>query len=152
MSLDVYLDCKEKIKGASPREAIFVRGEGSTYEVSRETWDEMFPGQEPVTVTVDDTESCRVFSHNITHNLNTMAKAAGIYKELWRPDEIGITKAKQLIAPLQKGLETLKKNPAKFKKFNPENGWGDYEGLCEFVVAYLEAAMQYPDAEVSVWR
>lgn len=34
---------------------------------------------------------------NITHNLNSMAGAAGIYQHLWRPEEVGVTKARQLI-------------------------------------------------------
>jgi len=34
-----------------------------------------------------------VYDANITHNLGAMAEAAGIYKHLWRPEEIGITKA-----------------------------------------------------------
>ena len=33
------------------------------------------------------------YSANITHNLGKMAEEAGIYKHLWRPEEIGITKA-----------------------------------------------------------
>ena len=45
-----------------------------------------------------------VYSRNITHNLNKMAEAAGIYTVLWRPDENGITKAHQCIEPLRTGL------------------------------------------------
>ena len=30
---------------------------------------------------------------NITHNLNKMASELGVYEHLWRPDEIGVTKA-----------------------------------------------------------
>lgn len=48
-----------------------------------------------------------VFGSNITHNLGEMAEEAGIYKHLWRPEEIGITKADQLIAPLREGLARL---------------------------------------------
>ena len=33
----------------------------------------------------------QVFSANITHNLGKMADEAGIYKALWRPDEVEIT-------------------------------------------------------------
>lgn len=44
------------------------------------------------------------------------------------------------------------KDPARFKKLNPENGWGDYKGFIEFVRAYLEACSENPDAVVSVWR
>jgi hypothetical protein len=33
-----------------------------------------------------------------------------------------------LIEPLKEGLHRLKSNPNKYKEFNPDNGWGDYEG------------------------
>ena len=93
-----------------------------------------------------------VFNYNITHNLNKMAEEAGIYKHLWRPEEIGITNAEQLIEPLEAGLALLKNKPTYFRKFNPENGWGSYEGLVEFVTKYLEACKENPDAEIGVSR
>lgn len=93
-----------------------------------------------------------IYSRNITHNLNRMADEAGIYKHLWRPDEIGITKASQLIEPLTTGLALLRSDPARFKAFNPANGWGDYDGLVSFVVEYLSACIANPDAEVTVSR
>lgn len=93
-----------------------------------------------------------VFEYNITHNLGAMASEAGIYKHLWRPEELGITKAQELIAPLSEGLELLKREPERFKKFNPENGWGDYDGLVNFVTDYLAACRENPTATVKVWR
>lgn len=93
-----------------------------------------------------------VFSQNITHNLGKMAGAAGIYKHLWRPDEIGVTKANQLIEPLKTGLELLRSDPDRFKAFNPDNGWGDYDGLVAFVENYLQACIEHPDAEISISR
>jgi hypothetical protein len=93
-----------------------------------------------------------VFDYNITHNLNTMAMEAGIYQYLWRPEEIGITKAGQLIPLLTVGLGVLERDPEHFKKFNPENGWGTYEGLVEFVRSYLEACKENPDAEIYISR
>jgi hypothetical protein len=92
------------------------------------------------------------YERNITHNLAQMAEEAGIYKHLWRPDEIGITQASQLIEPLREGLDKLKCFPERFKPFNPENGWGDYEGLLDFVSEYLRACIQYPDAIAKVSR
>jgi len=92
------------------------------------------------------------YSRNITHNLTEMADEAGIYKHLWRPDEIGIKKAAQLIEPLAKGLADLKARPEHFAKFNPHNGWGDYAGLVDFVTEYLAACREYPQANVSVSR
>ena len=71
---------------------------------------------------------------------------------MWRPDEIKITKAKELIEPLRQGLHNLKSEPESYMKFNPENGWGSYDGLVEFVESYLNACYEYPDADVEVSR
>lgn len=93
-----------------------------------------------------------VYSGNITHNLGAMAQAAGIYRHLWRPDEIGVSKAGELIKPLTAGLKKLNANPAKFEKFNAPNGWGLYEHFVPFVEEYLNACKQFPDAIVEVSR
>ena len=93
-----------------------------------------------------------VYEANITHNLGAMAKEAGIYQQLWRPDEIGVTKAAELIEPLRAGLTLLEGDEARFRKFNPSNGWGDYYGLVEFVRQYLAACESNPDADVRVSR
>lgn len=107
---------------------IFVRANGQTKEISRDEWDEKFPNQEPIVADVDEDDD-EVFEYNITHNLNTMAGEAGIYKHLWQPDEIGITKAGELIEPLREGLALLKSDPERFKAFNPKNGWVIMMGL-----------------------
>ena len=93
-----------------------------------------------------------VYSANITHNLNNMAEEAGIYKVCWRPEEVGITKAAQLIEPLRKGIALMKSDPARFEKFNAENGWGLYENFLPWLEKYLEACEANPDAEISVSR
>lgn len=93
-----------------------------------------------------------VYSRNITHNLNKMAAEAGIYEALWRPEEIGINRADQLIEPLTVGLAKLKADPEFFQKFNSPNGWGMYEHFVPFVEDYLQACKENPDAEVNVSR
>lgn len=93
-----------------------------------------------------------VYWANITHNLGKMAGAAGIYQHLWRPEEIGITKASELIEPLTAGLALLKRNEKLFMKFNSPNGWGMYEHFVPFVEKYLKACIEFPDAMVSVSR
>ncbi|MFH0105557.1 hypothetical protein [Pseudomonas aeruginosa] len=93
-----------------------------------------------------------VFDLKVTHNVNTMAGAAGIYQHLWRPDEIGLTKAHELIEPLSAGLKTLTDSPSKFDEYRPSNGWGSYAGLVEFVARYIEACRKYPDADIRVSR
>ena len=147
MSLDVYLNMKNPVPVVGNR--IFIREDGSTKEISREEWDKRYPGIEPVAVECNDT--C-VYSASITHNLNTMAGEAGIYEALWRPEEISITKAVQLIGPLEEGLSLLLSDRAKFEAFNPKNGWGNYDSLVKFIYYYLNACKMYPDSEVEVSR
>jgi len=93
-----------------------------------------------------------VFWTNITHNLAGMASRVGIYKYLWRPEEIGISKAGDLIKPLEDGLSKLKANPDKYRKYNPKNGWGSYEGFVDVVEEYLEACKKNTEAIISVSR
>lgn len=146
MSLDVYLDIEEK----KSKQKIFIRENGQNKEITREEWDLRFPGKEPVTAEIED--NGWVYSANITHNLTIMANKANIYEALWRPDENGYKQAKDLILRLEHGLRNLRSNPEYFKQFNPENGWGTYEGLIDFVEKYLEACKKWPNAKVSVWR
>jgi hypothetical protein len=150
MSLDVYLKFPgvQKERGSG----IFIRENGATKEITREEWDLRYPDVEPVTFNQNVYEDDEVYSANITHNLNTMAEAAGIYECLWRPEEIGITLAAQLIDPLSHGLQELCRDPERFLPLNPPNGWGDYEGLVKFVEKYLLACIKYPEATVEVSR
>lgn len=92
------------------------------------------------------------YDSNITHNLGEMANKAGVYYALWRPEERGWKKAKDIIPVLEKGLKKLVSNPEKFKSFNPDNGWGDYQGLVSFVENYLEACKSHPNSEIKVSR
>jgi hypothetical protein len=93
-----------------------------------------------------------LFSANITHNLGEMAEAVGIYEFCWRPEEIGVEKAGQLIEPLTNGLELLKSDPDRFKAFNSPNGWGLYENFVPWVEEYLRACVCNPDALVKANR
>lgn len=103
-------------------------------------------------VTLSAVRRTTVFDYNITHNLAEMADKAGIYKHLWRPEELEITLAEQLIAPLQTALKDLEARPQYYKKYNPDNGWGSYEGFVKFVKEYLQACIENPDTEISVSR
>lgn len=98
------------------------------------------------------TVSEEVYWSNITHNLGGMASEAGIYKHLWRPEEIGITKAGQLIEPLANAIALMQSDPERFKKFDASNGWGIYEQFVPWVENYRAACALNPDANVSVSR
>ena len=150
MSLDVYLSIKDA-NVDNQGSGIFIRENGQKREISREEWDRKFPKQEPIRW-LGEEGSDDAFSANITHNLSQMAAEAGIYVHLWRPDEIGITKAHQLIEPLQAGLSLMKSDPARFQRHNPKNGWGTYEGFVQWIDRYLRACEELPDADVRVSR
>lgn len=93
-----------------------------------------------------------VFTSNCTHNLGAMAKHYDLYLPLWRPEDLNVKKALELIPFLAVGLTKLLADPEGASKYNPENGWGDYKVLCDFVKGYLMACIENPDADVEVSR
>lgn len=95
--------------------------------------------------------SC-VFDKNITHNLTKMASKAGIYNELWHPEDINCIYGKDIIIGLREGLKKLKENPNYYKQFNAENSWGLYENFVEFVEDVYNACKQYPKCLIEVSR
>jgi hypothetical protein len=151
MSLDVYL-CVPTPATKIEQDRIFIRRNGRTEEISAEEWNELYPDREPVVVKGYESLTRDVYSSNITHNLGKMASQCDLYMPLWRPEEIGITHARQLIEPLKDGLAVLGEDRERLEEFSPENGWGDYDGFVEFVTEYLRACEQFPDAEVKTWR
>jgi len=167
MSLDVYL----KVENPTTKRGtgVFVRDSGGNRELTVEEVKEKWPDSD---VEEMEFETDTVFDWNITHNLGEMAAAAGLYEALWRPYRLrewyGIPEgdrdaeyafeanqvilANELIEFLRQGLHRLKSDPEKYRKLNPENGWGDYEGLVEFASKYLDACYEYPDAVVETSR
>ena len=167
MSLDVYLTEITPIKKKGT--GVFIRKNGQTVELTIEEVKEKFPDAE---VEENEFETSEVFDYNITHNLTEMANACGLYEALWRPhrlkkgynipkddhnaewefEEENPSQAFEIIPMLEKGIKKMKSNPEYFKKFNPENGWGTYEGLLSFAEKYLEACKEYPNSFISVSR
>ncbi|MDA3832511.1 MAG: hypothetical protein PF495_03865 [Spirochaetales bacterium] len=103
-----------------------------------------------IDVSLTETLPTEIYWANITHNLGDMAEEAGIYKHLWHPSELGITKARELIDPLTKGLDLMKSDPQRFEKHNAKNGWGMYENFVPFVENYRDACVKNPDSQISV--
>jgi hypothetical protein len=91
-----------------------------------------------------------VYSCNITHNLTTMAKAAGIYDQLWRPEEHDIWYAGDLIVTLRAGIKAMESSPTYYKTFDSSNGWGVYEDFLPWLKELLAACEANPDARVEV--
>ena len=105
------------------------------------------------------TQPVSVYSNNITHNLGKMASAVKLsngmtlYDILWRPDEQeGLKFARDISELLDEGFNILLSSPEEYKRYNPENGWGSYDGLCNFVYNYRNACWDNPDAELRVSR
>ena len=61
-----------------------------------------------------------VFELNIPHCYKPIATKARIDQCIWRPFELGINKAAQLIQPLEIGLRLLELAPAQFETFPQE--------------------------------
>ncbi len=150
MSLDVSLTVPEALP-VDPTPQIWIREGGQQKTITRAEWDARHPGHAPVALT-PPAETHTVYTANITHNLNVMAGAAGLYEALWRPDEHGLSTARQLIKPLRDGLRRLEAHPIEYEAMNPANGWGSYEVLVAFVTDYLAACERWPDATVEVSR
>lgn len=93
-----------------------------------------------------------VFEANITHNLTKMAKEAGIYEIVWRPEKNSITRAFHLVKPLRKAIEEMKADPERFKKYNAKNGYGSYENFVPWLESYLAACEADPAAGVFAER
>lgn len=101
---------------------------------------------------IDARTGTELYGSNITHNLGKMAGAAGVYKHLWRPAEVEVRIADELRVPLRNALVDLALNESKYSAYNPANGWGSYDGLVAFIIAYLDACDANPTAIVEASR
>jgi len=99
-----------------------------------------------------------VYDNNITHNLSKMASEVklsnglSLYDVLWRPDEHELELAEDIVELLDEGWNILVSEPDRFRQLNPENGWGNYDGLCKFVYEYRNACWNEPNATIEVCR
>ena len=100
----------------------------------------------------DEPHRAELFEANITHNLGAMARAAEIYDAVWHPDVSRIECAGDLIEPLERGIDAMKADPAKFKGYNAPNGWGLYDYFVPWLEAYLAACKAHPKAKIWTWR
>ena len=115
-----------------------------------ELYDKQRSIQEEMERLEDDYEEARLASYNVTHNMNNLAKAVGLYQVLWSPEEVGIKTASQMIEPLEKGIKELTANPDKYKEYNPPNGWGSYDIFVSFCRSVLSTCKDNPDAIIEV--
>lgn len=84
-----------------------------------------------------------------THNLVPMWREAGVYEALY---ESHGSSAGDHLDTLRAGLKAMQDEPDRFKKHNPANGWGAYEGAIDVLTAWIAHCAQYPKAKLAVWR
>lgn len=151
MSLDIYIISPTPIKKKST--GIWVRDGGKTRELSKAEAQERYPGADIQEIEIETTE----FWHgNITHNLAKMARECKIecdpkheglslYDLLWRDEYPWEFCHLEYTQCLMACLVCLTDEPERFKQYNPENGWGDYEQLVEFTKSFIHALVDEPE-------
>jgi hypothetical protein len=89
------------------------------------------------------------FDTNITHNLNTMFKEAGLYKILWHGDDL---RAGDVLLKLEIGLAAMKAHPTHFIVFDDPKGWGTYAQAVPWLEEVIEACRKFQDAILKCGR
>lgn len=84
---------------------------------------------------------------NVTYNLGKMLRAAGFPP--W--DALIGAPASEAGGMLQSVADELVRAPDKYRKFNPPNGWGNYEGALEFVTRFAAECALNPEATIAGW-
>lgn len=155
MSLDLYIISNEPVKHKGT--GIYIRENGQTKELSLEEANKLYPKANVEEVTSED----NIYWHdNITHNLGAMADhcycycpdKTSLHSILWRPEETTLLTVSGKLTPsyvkaLSICLEELKERRNYYEKFNPENGWGNYDSLVNFVESLLKAINKIPQNE-----
>jgi len=104
-----------------------------------------------VDIALEEMRITDVFNGYLTHNLVPMARAAGIYEHIWHPGRVGAEIGFDLVKPLSDGLDRLMYDPDTFRKLEPDNRFGTYETLVEFVQNYLRACTRNYTARIRVF-
>ncbi len=97
---------------------------------------------------------------NITHNMGEMARNIPVgdkwtwtlYDVMWHGDENNLINTNDITVFLQNAVRYMKKNKEELQKFNPENGWGDYDGLLKTVEDFLESCVEFPNCRIDFDR
>jgi hypothetical protein len=83
-----------------------------------------------------------IFHLNFPTRYKPIAERVGILDYIWDPYKLGISKAEQLIQPLEIGLGLLDAVADSFAQ-------DTIEGFTSYVSMYLEACQQNPDAAIT---
>lgn len=157
MSLDLCIISKKKVKHYGTN--IFTRENGVSRELTINECNKLYSNSEVVLFEREDNE---YWHGNITHNLVTMAMQCvcecpyrvTLYKILWLPQESGLLGKKGVLTPsyikaLSVCLNALKEHKDFYEKYNPKNGWGNYENLVSFIESFIKATSNIPQDKYS---
>jgi hypothetical protein len=86
---------------------------------------------------------------NYTHNVTPMWSLSGVYEALYMSKD---KLAGSVIKDLEHGLDLMKCSPDEFKRLNPANGWGNYEGAVKFLEGFLVACKLHPKSTIELWK
>lgn len=112
------------------------------------------------TLPMAEYDDCFRFYHvaNITHNLGEMARhipvsdTLTLYNVLWRPDESGLMTTDDIVDLVAEGVRYMITHKDDLIKYNPDNGWGDYDGLLEFAKQVGNACLFNPCCQIDADR
>lgn len=85
------------------------------------------------------------FDRNMTSNVAPMWREAGCDLR----DLKGVL-AWRAVDSLSAAIDNMTNYPADYRKMEPANGWGDYEGCLKFLTEIRDACRKYPTAEIGV--
>ena len=110
------------------------------------------------TLAIKDEKCVSEHVGNITHNLNIMAmhvpvsETLTLYNVLWRPDESNLKTTDDILGYVTIGVKYLIDHKDELLQYNPENGWGDYDGLLDFAKSVGSACLFNPNCTIEVDR
>lgn len=153
MSLDLYIVSKTPVLHRST--GVYIRENGEARELeNKEEVLKHFPDINPNNIKEISYIDNKYFHINITHNLTEMAdkccvslcnnNSVSLYQLMWHPeDSLGIiTPTMDYVTELISCCKMLGENADLFKRYNPDNGWGNYEQLLgktkEFIAALIK--------------
>ena len=143
MGLDLYIETEKYYLHKTT--GVFIRENGANKELKTiEEVKAYFKGFDISHIKEYEYMDNIVWKRHITHNLTEMADHVRIdnttlYLLLWRPIESGYSfVTKEYVYYLNECLELLIYDKDELVKYNPENGFGNYNTLLDFVKSLVD--------------
>lgn len=102
---------------------------------------------------------------NITHNMTSMAQevpvfyhnkgeewSTTLYAIVWRADEIQADNTTCVGEALIGAIKYMVEHRKELLKFNPKNGWGNYDSFLLWLIIYKEMCEDNPDCKILLSR